>query len=120
MLPLITSICRRVPKTPKSIIDLTNLCSLYSEIQLFLWLQYKFAGNVVEQQAALALVGQTIDLINQGLKDADKLSTKHNYISRDIRLRKVWKKNQDKRSRSDMADDFDNKDKEPLEVDVAA
>ena len=42
------------PRRPKSFEDLSLLCSIFSQLDVFLWLQKKFPpGNVMEEQTAL-------------------------------------------------------------------
>lgn len=65
-------------------------CSIHHEIELFLWLQTKLPSNAVEQLTALSLKESTIALINEGLYKADKLSLNHDYISKDVRVKKMW------------------------------
>ena len=83
-----------VPKRPKSFDDMANLCSVYSELELFLWLHGRFPGNVMEQQTATNLKGLTIDMINEGLNAAENLKLDHCYLKRDTRLRRNWASNQ--------------------------
>jgi hypothetical protein len=57
-----------VPKAPKSFDDLSRLCGIFSELELFMWLQRKFPpGNVMEQQTAQSLKEQAIHMIAHGL-----------------------------------------------------
>lgn len=79
------------PNKPKSFDDLATLCSLYHEIELFLWLQNKFPPcNMVEQQAALLIKERTTEMINECLTNTEKLELNHCYHSRDRRLRQIW------------------------------
>ena len=76
------------PKYPASFDDLSRLCSIYSHLELFLWLQNKFPPvNVMEQQAAMSRRERTIELIGEGLTISDKLKLDHSYIGRDLKLR---------------------------------
>jgi Suv3 C-terminal domain 1 len=57
-----------IPKAPKSFDDLSRLCGIFSELELFIWLQRKWPpGNMMEQQTAQALKEQAIQMIAQGL-----------------------------------------------------
>jgi Mitochondrial degradasome RNA helicase subunit C terminal len=59
-----------IPKPPKSFGDLARLCSIFNEIELFLWLQRKFPpGNMIEQQAASVLRERAIEYISDGLNN---------------------------------------------------
>ncbi|GKY93300.1 hypothetical protein MPSEU_000297500 [Mayamaea pseudoterrestris] len=78
------------PKPPKTFEDLSRLCSIYSHLELFLWLQNKFPPvNLMEQQAALSRKERTMELIGEGLMLSDKLKLDHSYIKRDLMLRSV-------------------------------
>jgi hypothetical protein len=90
---------RALPRKPKSFEDLSRLCSIFSELDVFLWLQKKFPpGNVMEEQTALARKEEAIKLINRSLKRTDKLKLVHCYVQRDLRLREEW---HDQRGESD-------------------
>jgi ATP-dependent RNA helicase SUPV3L1/SUV3 len=80
------------PLRPKSFDDLSRLCSLYSDLEQFLWLQNKFpaAGSVMERQAALAYKEQTVALIGEGIAFSDNLKLKHCYLTYDKSLRRRW------------------------------
>jgi hypothetical protein len=57
-----------IPKAPKSFDDLSRLCGIFSELELFIWLQRMWPpGNMMEQQTAQALKEQAIQMIAQGL-----------------------------------------------------
>jgi Suv3 C-terminal domain 1/Mitochondrial degradasome RNA helicase subunit C terminal len=57
------------PRSPKSFADLGRLCSIYNELEVFLWLQQKFPpGNMLEEQAALARKERAIHFIGEGLQ----------------------------------------------------
>ena len=59
-----------IPKAAKTFEDLARLCSIFSELELFLWLQRKFPpGNMMEQQAANVLRERAIQLISTGLSN---------------------------------------------------
>lgn len=66
------------------------LQSIYQEIDLFLWLHGKFPSNAVEQISALSMKQDTINFINEALHKADKLSLNHDYISKDMRVKRTW------------------------------
>lgn len=78
-----------LPKPAKTFDDLSQLCSTYNELELFLWLHNRFPANanVVEQQSALAMKEKAIKYINKGLSDSETLKLDHCYITRDNRLR---------------------------------
>ena len=80
-----------VPKPPRNLDELAQLCNLFNEIELFLWLQRKFPpGNIMEQHTANTRRELTIQYIGQGLAQSDKLRVKHCYIKRERRLRNTW------------------------------
>jgi len=82
---------RSVPKVAKSFDDLSYLCNIYGDADLFLWLQFKFPpSNAVEQQAALARKETTLAFINEALANTDHLNLRHDYIRTAIRHRMVW------------------------------
>jgi hypothetical protein len=57
-----------IPRPPRSFADLSRLCGIYNELELFLWLQKKFPpGNIMEQQAALTRKELAIQFIGEGL-----------------------------------------------------
>lgn len=59
-----------IPKQPKTFDDLARLCSIFNEIDLFLWLQRKFPpGNMIEQIAANSMRERTIEYITDGLNN---------------------------------------------------
>ena len=78
------------PRSAKSFNQLADLCSIHHQLELFLWLQGKLPSNAVEVVRAAAMKERTIELINSGLMDAEKLSLDHDYISKDVRVKKVW------------------------------
>jgi Mitochondrial degradasome RNA helicase subunit C terminal len=62
-----------IPKAPKSFDDLARLCGIYSELELFMWLQRKFPpGNVMEQQAAQVLRDRAVQFISEGLRNVSE------------------------------------------------
>jgi Mitochondrial degradasome RNA helicase subunit C terminal/Suv3 C-terminal domain 1 len=82
---------RSVAKPAKSFDDLSYLCNLYGDADLFLWLQFKFPpSNAVEHQAALARKESVLNFINEALANTDKLSLNHDYIRTAIQHRKIW------------------------------
>lgn len=96
------------PKRPTSFDDLSRLCSIYSHLELFLWLQNEFPPvNLMEQQAAMTRKDRTIELIGEGLGISDKLKLDHSYINRDKRLRELMKPRQEKSRRKGERDDAD-------------
>ncbi|KAL7519253.1 hypothetical protein ACHAWX_004038 [Stephanocyclus meneghinianus] len=82
------------PKEPTSFNNLAELCSVYHELDLFLWLQSKLpSNNAVEEVRAQAMKEETIEKINRGLARADRLSLdRYDYLSRDNNLRSIWSK----------------------------
>lgn len=82
---------RPVPKRAKSFDDLSHLCGIYADADLFLWLQFKFPpSNAVEQAAALARKEQTLEYINAALANTDKLRLNHCYLQQATRHRSMW------------------------------
>lgn len=79
-----------VPKQAKSFDDLSRLCSIHSELELFLWLTLKFPGNAMEQRLAEAIRERATSHINEGLAATDRLKLEHCYIKRDKNLRSAW------------------------------
>jgi ATP-dependent RNA helicase SUPV3L1/SUV3 len=62
------------PRRPSSFDELSRLCGIFNELELFLWLQKKFPpGNMMEMQAALARKEHTINFISESLAMTDKL-----------------------------------------------
>lgn len=81
---------RHVPRQAKSFEDLSYLCTIFSQLELFLWLQYKFNRNALEIQTALARKEATTAFINTALKDAENLKLNHCYLKRDRAIRMQW------------------------------
>ena len=83
---------RSVPKKAKSFDDLSYLCNLYADADMFLWLQNKFpsAANAVEQQAAVSRKEKTMDYINEALSETEKLRLDHCYVRASARQRSRW------------------------------
>lgn len=82
---------RSVPKPAKSFDDLSYLCNVYGDADLFLWLQFKFPpSNAIEHQAALARKETTLAFINEALANTDRLRLEHDYIRTAIRHRAMW------------------------------
>eukprot|EP00980_Cylindrotheca_fusiformis_P018029 scaffold5767_cov92-Cylindrotheca_fusiformis.AAC.1 len=82
---------RSVPKKAKSFDDLSYLCGLYADADLFLWLQLKFPpSNAVEAQAALARKEKTLEFINDALANTEQLKLDHSYIRQATRHRAIW------------------------------
>ena len=95
---------RPVPKKARSFDDLSNLCNIYSDVDLFMWLQYKFPpGNAVELAAALARKERTMDYINSALTITEQLKLNHCYLKTSNRHRSVWEV---ENGRSDNNADF--------------
>lgn len=73
---------------------LAELCSIYHELDLFIWLQNKLPSNAVEAARANAMKEETIEKINLGLAHADKLRLdRYDYVSKDKNLRSIWTRN---------------------------
>ncbi len=82
---------RSVPKSAKNFDDLSYLCNIYGDVDLFLWLQFKFPpSNAVEQQTAIARKETTLQFINEALANTDQLDLKHDYIRTALRHRAIW------------------------------
>jgi Mitochondrial degradasome RNA helicase subunit C terminal len=65
-----------IPKAAKSFEDLARLCGIFSELELFLWLQRKFPpGNMMEQQAANVLRERAIQFISTGLSNVSAVES---------------------------------------------
>lgn len=80
-----------MPKSPKSFTDLANLCHLFNELELFMWLQKKFPpGNIMELQLAHSRRDEAIQCIGQGLANSDKLQLKHCYVKQAQYYRQIW------------------------------
>lgn len=89
---------KMLPRKAKSFEDLAELCGLFSNLDLFLWLQNKFPpGNVIEQQNALALKETVTSMIGEALQQTSKLRLKHCYVTRDAKVRREWKRLEKKR-----------------------
>jgi len=96
---------RVAPKRPTSFDELSTMCDMHHELELFLWLSMRFPGNIVEQQAALSLKDRVIDLIEEGLVTSEHLKLEHDYIKRDKRLRNNWIENNGNKSAYPFLDD---------------
>lgn len=107
---------RMIPSPPRTFEDLARLCGIFSDLDLFLWLQNKFPpGNYIEQQNALALKETAIRMIGEALEKTGKLRLKHCYVTRDKEVRSIWKKREGKPERneiveSDFYDGFSRED----------
>lgn len=59
---------RPVPNKAKSFDDQSYVCNIYADVDLFMWLQYKFPpGNAVELAVVLARKERTMEFINAAL-----------------------------------------------------
>lgn len=77
--------------------DMAHLCRIYSEVELFIWLQNKFPPvNLMEQQAALVKKDHVASLITLGLSEAEKLKLRHCYVERDATVRQIWTQKREK------------------------
>lgn len=82
------------PREAKTFHGLSELCSVYQELDLFLWLQTKLPSNAVESARAQKLREDTMEMINKALINSDKLSLeKFDYVYKDNRWRKLWAQN---------------------------
>jgi ATP-dependent RNA helicase SUPV3L1/SUV3 len=82
---------RPVPKKAKSFDDLSHLCNIYADVDLFMWLQYKFPpGNAVELATALARKEQTMEYINAALSITEQLKLNHCYLKMSNQHRSAW------------------------------
>ena len=82
---------RPVPKKARSFDDLSHLCNIYADVDLFMWLQYKFPpGNLVEMAAALARKERTMEFINSALLVTEQLQLNHCYLKMSNQHRSVW------------------------------
>jgi ATP-dependent RNA helicase SUPV3L1/SUV3 len=101
---------RPVPKKAKSFDDLSHLCNIYADADLFMWLQYKFPpGNAVELATALARKEQTMDYINAALSITEHLKLNHCYLKMSNEHRSSWEsENQGPDTNTDIGivDDF--------------
>jgi len=78
------------PRPAKSLGNLAELCTMHGQLELFLWLQTKLPSNVVEVIRAVTLKERTIEMINSGLYRSEHLSLNHDYIAKDLNVKKVW------------------------------
>ena len=102
---------RTVPRMPKTFEDLAQLCAIFSELDLFLWLQNKFPpGNYIEQQNALALKETATRIIGEALQQTHKLRLQHCYVSRDNKVRKEWNRLQQAKQEMENNKDTKNDD----------
>jgi ATP-dependent RNA helicase SUPV3L1/SUV3 len=99
---------RSVPKRAKSFDDLSYLCNIYTDADLFLWLQNKFPPtNAVEQQTALARKESTLEFINEALAETERLKLDHCYVKQATRQRNAWV---GRNGPSDLFEDSDEKE----------
>jgi ATP-dependent RNA helicase SUPV3L1/SUV3 len=102
---------RSMPKKAKSFDDLSYLCNLYTDADLFLWLQNKFPpANAVEQQTALARKEKTLEYINEALAETEKLKLDHCYAKQTARQRAVWEAENGPSQLSEDSDSFGDKE----------
>lgn len=103
---------RSVPKKARSFEDLSYLCGLYADADLFLWLQNKFPpSNAVEQQAAIANKETTLEFINEALAHTENLKLSHSYIRQAAHHRANWEFENGEGTVSDDDDeDMDDED----------
>eukprot|EP00977_Amphora_coffeiformis_P020070 scaffold7825_cov162-Amphora_coffeaeformis.AAC.1 len=101
---------RMIVRQPKTFEDLAQLCGIFSDLDLFLWLQNKFPpGNYIEQQNAAALKETAIRMIGEALERTSKLKLKHCYVTRDKRVRATWKQRRERKTaRNELALDQRN------------
>jgi Suv3 C-terminal domain 1/Mitochondrial degradasome RNA helicase subunit C terminal len=56
------------PRPARNFVELGRLCSIFNELEIFLWLQHRFPpGNMLEAQAAISRKERAIHLIGEGL-----------------------------------------------------
>lgn len=92
-------------KRAKTFHDMGKLCTIFSDVDLFIWLQNKFPPvNLMEQQAALAKKEAAAELITLGLAEAEKLKLDHCYVQRDVSLRRLWETKQQEKANEADAD----------------
>lgn len=83
---------RMILRQPKTFEDLAQLCGMFSDLDLFLWLQNKFPpGNYIEKQNAAALKENAIRMIGEALERTGTLKLRHCYLARDQQVRATWK-----------------------------
>ena len=107
---------RTIPRKPRNLEELSTLCNIFSDVDLFLWLQNKFPpGNCIEQQNALAIRDTTIQLIGEAL--ASNLRHTHSYINRDKRVRELWKRRQRKLKLLEAPEEEEEEEEEDKDID---
>ena len=83
-----------IPRPAKNFNHLSDLCSIHSELELFLWLQNKVEptglSSAVERARATAAKDKTCTLINEALLK-EYLSLDHCYVAKDERVKKIYK-----------------------------
>ena len=98
---------RPVPKKAKSFDDLSHLCNIYADVDMFMWLQFKFPpANAVELAAALARKERTMEYINAALLITEQLRLNHCYLETSNRHRSVWETENGRPDNNSGIDDF--------------
>lgn len=102
-----------IPRKPKTMEDLARLCGIFSDVDLFLWLQNKFPpANYIEQRTALELKESAVRMIGESLQDTAKLRLNHCYIKRDKSVRKEWERRNRGRKQHDEFRDGEGSEQE--------
>lgn len=86
----------KMPESPKSFDDISQLCTIHNEMELFMWLCHRFPENFIFDQSSLAIQERTISLINEGLVNSDILRLDHCYKERDTRIRKNFEERKER------------------------
>lgn len=109
---------RSVPKRAKSFDDLSHLCGIYADSDLFLWLGFKFPPcNAVEQAAAMNRKENTLEFINEALAASESLKLTHCYLRQATRQRNSWEAENGKSNEIGLYDDTDDDEDEDDEED---
>ena len=72
------------PKPPKSVVELSDLCTKHNIVDLYLWLSNRFPGNFVEREMALrqkafaiALIQESLATLKLDLEDIENLNIRY-------------------------------------------
>jgi len=72
------------PKPPKSVVELSDLCTKHNIVDLYLWLSNRFPGHFVERDMALrqkafaiALIQESLATLKLDLEDIENLNIRH-------------------------------------------
>jgi hypothetical protein len=77
------------PRRAGSFQELDKLCSIYNQLELFLWLNFRLVDSIIERQTAESLTLRTTEYITEALMRSEELQLNHCYVTRDKRIRKV-------------------------------